>query len=168
MSAAIDNFWKYCDVLILGAALSAAIWSIVWLFGFGILIALSVSYNLPTETTAMAISFAVLLGHLPKFIATFLGTDTDFQDFREQIGSFSLRHVPWRRVIMAATLIWLIMSILIPGRVSVLVTPIEPLDIGPFVEVTYEAAFVCLALFGIQAIFSWPKEINDVKTGRSL
>ena len=86
-----DWFWRVLDIVILAAGVSAVIWSFFWSLGFVLLVLLSKRFGVPTETSALAISFAVLLGHLPKFASNLFGTDTDFEDFVARVGRHSLQ-----------------------------------------------------------------------------
>ncbi len=159
----MQTFWKYADIFVLGAGFSTVIWCSVWLLGFFTLIAFSLKLGIPTETSALIISLTVLLGHLPKYVAMFVGTDTDFQDFRTRIGEFSLKYVPWRRFSLSTLLIAYLIYVVFPDKISVMKTTVQPYDLTEFVTVTGDNFLVCFLLFAIQFIFSYPEDVKDIE-----
>ena len=132
-----DVFWKYLDILVLEACMSAFIWAVIWVFGFIILTILSVQAGIPTQTTALALTFAVVLGHLPKFVAMFLGTDTDFQNFKKEYAQFSLRNAEWLRAFIAGGLICYLMFHIVPKRLDALKMDIDPTTVVGFMETSW-------------------------------
>ena len=163
-----DVFWKYLDILVLKACVSAFIWAVVWVFGFIMLTILSVKAGIPTQTTALALTFAVVLGHLPKFVAMFVGTDTDFQDFKEEFAQFSLRNARWGRMLIASGLISYLIFYIVPERLDALKANVDPTTVVGFVEVSWNQLWVLVILFAIQAVFSWPQNTEERKNERRL
>ena len=163
-----DVFWKYIDIFVLKACMSAFIWAVIWVCGFIILTMLSVQAGIPTQTTALALTFAVVLRHLPKFAAMFLGTDTDFRNFKENFAQYSLRNAEWFWMFIAGGLILVLIFYVVPERLDALKINVDPTTVVGFVETSWNQLLVLFILFAVQVVFSWPRKIEDRKDGRHL
>ncbi len=162
-----DRLRLILNLLMYGAGVSALVWCGVWFVGFFTLSLIIGSFGMSTNTSAFIITLTVLLGHLPKFVAMFLGTDTDFQNLRSILSKSNFESIPYWRLLLTAGLITYLVAVELPAAYPELSNSFDSLELLELWQSTKQNIKMCVLLFLIQAVFSFPTDFS-IPSGSNL
>lgn len=133
---------------------SAVIWSSVWIFSFFVLTVVLFNMNIPTKTSALIITLTLVSAHITKYVSYLANTDTDFRKTKK----WTMKDLHgWRLLFTTMFLLAVIVIIFSPRYGVNLANEFEPASLPEFADSTRKNINVCILLFSLQMVFSWPE-----------
>ena len=146
--------WETVNANIISALGQALLWCGFWLLAFVVSSWFLHQNEMLGKTTPFVITLSVIAGYGPKMMSLFMASDSDFSNFTGKRPK--LTDVPWVRVAVSLLVLYLLIFQLMPAYSTNLRTEFNPANIVDFVRATFTNFWICLAIFIIQVVYSWP------------